>query len=89
MAGFFTDLSTNSAAMQAYGNHQGNSGVTAYTIGRSHIDVRFASGHVYRYTYASAGKENIEHMKLLAREGAGLSTFISTEVKYDYAARIK
>jgi hypothetical protein len=75
--------------MEAYGNHHGNSGVTAFTIGRSYIDVRFASGHVYRYTYASAGKENVEYMKLLAREGADLSTFISTEVKYDYAAQLR
>jgi hypothetical protein len=74
--------------MRAYGNHKGNSGVSAYKIGSSYIDVRFVDGPVYRYTYASAGKENVEHMKLLAKEGQGLSTFISTTVRDDYAGKL-
>jgi hypothetical protein len=75
--------------MKAYANHKGNSGVTAYNIGTSYIDVRFVDGSIYRYTYASTGRENVEYMKQLAKEGQGLSTFISTTVRNDYAAKLQ
>lgn len=38
------------------------------------------------YTYQSAGRANIERMKLLAASGRGLSTFISTTVRKLYAS---
>jgi hypothetical protein len=43
--------------------------------------VRFRNGDVYLYTYASAGKENIENMKTLAETGKGLSGYISVHVR--------
>lgn len=70
--------------MHKYKNLQGNSGVRAYETGPDRVIVRFVNGETYTYTYATAGKEHIEHMKVLAREGRGLSTFISTTVKDKY-----
>jgi hypothetical protein len=70
--------------MVPYGNRAGNSGVIAYAINPDSIAVQFADGKVYTYTYASAGKRNIEQMKKLAKSGRGLSTFISTTVKNRY-----
>lgn len=70
-----------------YGNRAGNSGVVAYEIRRDGIRVEFIDGRIYTYTYRSAGRENVERMKLLARSGRGLSGFISTHVKDRYAAR--
>lgn len=70
-----------------YGNRAGNSGVMAYEIRRDGIRVEFIDGRIYTYTYRSAGRENVERMKLLARSGRGLSGFISTHVKDRYAAR--
>ncbi len=66
--------------MEPYRNIQGNSGVRAYEIGADYITIEFSDGAVYRYTYASAGEENVERMKGLAEAGQGLNTFLSTNV---------
>lgn len=73
--------------MQGYRNLDGDSGVTAYQIKDNAIAVQFRSGEVYEYTYASAGRGNVERMKQLARAGRGLSTFISQHVHDRYAAK--
>jgi hypothetical protein len=70
--------------MEPYRNVAGNSGVDAYEIGPDYITIKFSDGAVYRYTYASAGQENVERMKGLAQAGQGLSTFISTTVSKLY-----
>ncbi len=70
--------------MEPYRNITGNSGVTAYEIGPDYITIEFSDGAVYRYTYASAGAENVERMKGLAEAGQGLNTFISTTVSKLY-----
>lgn len=68
--------------MEQYKNISGNSGVSAYECGVDYIDVKFISSErIYRYSYLSAGAENIEHMKALAINGKGLSTFISKTVR--------
>jgi hypothetical protein len=68
-------------AMHRYKNIHGDSGVLAYESGPDYIKVRFRNGDVYLYTYASAGKENIENMKTLAETGKGLSGYISVHVR--------
>ena len=73
--------------MKPYGNLGGNSGVNAYEIGSDFIRVEFSTGGIYRYTYESAGKNNIEYMKQLAESGHGLNSFINTDVRDLYAAR--
>ncbi len=70
--------------MTQYQNMAGNSGVTGYEIRARSILVEFKEGHLYEYSYASAGRENVERMKALAISGRGLSTYISTEVKDRY-----
>ncbi len=66
--------------MEPYRNIAGSSGVKAYEIGDDYVTVEFSDGAVYRYTYASAGEENVERMKGLAQAGQGLNTFLSTTV---------
>jgi hypothetical protein len=73
--------------MQRYKNLSGDSGVIAYEILDEGIEVRFRDGRTYLYTNGSAGRENIETMKQLARAGRGLSTFISTTVRHRYVRR--
>jgi len=73
--------------MTPYKNLSGDSGVTAYAIGRDFIDVRFAGGDIYRYTSASAGAADLSQMKQLAVAGRGLSTFISQQVRERYESR--
>jgi hypothetical protein len=73
--------------MTPYKRSAGESGVVAYQIGKESIAVQFNSREIYLYTYATAGKANVEHMKVLARSGQGLSTYISRVVRHGYAAR--
>lgn len=74
--------------MQRYRNLAGDAGVVAYETGSDFIHVQFTDGDTYLYTYESAGASNIEHMKELAANGKGLSSFISRTVKGRYAAKI-
>lgn len=70
--------------MQTYGNLGGKSNIKEYEIGDTYIDVLFASGAVYRYSYASAGKEKVEMMKKLAFHGEGLNSYIMRNARKEY-----
>jgi len=70
--------------MQPYANLSGNSPIVGYEIELTRIRVMFKGGRVYSYSYGSAGASNIEQMKHLARAGAGLSAFITRNVRYAY-----
>lgn len=72
--------------MLPYQNLSGHSGVISYETTRGSIRVKFKNGSIYTYTRQSAGERNLAMMKVLATRGRGLSTFISTEVKDQYAA---
>ncbi|MES2319925.1 MAG: hypothetical protein V4631_20790 [Pseudomonadota bacterium] len=71
--------------MTVYRRLGGESGVLAYRIAATAISVKFVDGKIYTYTYASAGRAKVEQMKLLARAGQGLSTYINKYVRDDYA----
>jgi len=72
--------------MQKYKN--GNSGLIAFQIGVDFIKVKFKDCNVYKYTFSSAGIENINRMKELAMIGEGLSTFISIKVKDAFEKKV-
>ncbi|MCL4488353.1 MAG: hypothetical protein M1570_09525 [Chloroflexi bacterium] len=73
--------------MERYQNLGGDSGVAGYEIGPDYIRVEFSDGSIYLYTCMSAGDQNIEHMKQLARNGQGLNSFINAAVRKAYARR--
>lgn len=75
--------------MEIYKDLNGDSGVTAFEIGSDFIIVRFSFNSEYLYNYASAGKENIEAMKKLAKTGDGLNSYINKHVKKLYAKKLK
>lgn len=54
---------------------------TSYEVGEDYIKVSFGEGKVYKYTYASAGKENVDAAKRLAASGEGLRGFILKNMK--------
>ena len=72
--------------MKRYGNLHGNSGIDAYEEGPDFIRIRFTSGSIYLYTYDSADEDDIEEMKVLAKEGEGLTRFIN-DFRPGYARR--
>jgi hypothetical protein len=73
--------------MESYRNLGGDSSVVAFETGPDFIRVQFSNGSVYLYTSLSAGSNNIEHMKQLARSGQGLNSFIRTTVRQAYARK--
>ena len=71
--------------MQIYLDINHDSNVEAFEIGPDYIDVKFhGTAKIYRYSYRSAGRDNVERMKRLARNGDGLNSFINTNVRYGY-----
>lgn len=78
---------SNPLVMERYKNWGGNSGVFAFTNGADYIVVQFIKGGTYRYSYRSAGRENIEQMKALAAQGQGLGTFINKYVRNAYESK--
>lgn len=71
--------------MQIYQNNGGRSNVEAFEIGQNYILVKFhGTSKLYRYSYSSAGIENVEAMKRLAVQGSGLNSFIMKNVRTKY-----
>ncbi len=66
--------------MEPYSNLNGNSNVAAFELSGDYIVVRFRPGRWTEYTYtcASAGSSAVETMKVLARQGYGLNSYILT-----------
>ncbi|RID89948.1 hypothetical protein D2N39_20490 [Gemmobacter lutimaris] len=74
--------------MTPYRDWDQDSGIRAYEIGSTHMDIVFKDGAIYRYTSLSAGQANIDRMIVLARAGDGLNQFINRAVKTRYAERM-
>ncbi len=74
--------------MKQYKNLSGNSGVSAYAVADDAILVEFRRGAVYLYTDESVGPVNRSKMQTLAALGKGLCTFITQQVRADYAKKL-
>jgi hypothetical protein len=72
-----------------YRNQNGHSGVVAYAILPDAIAVQFLDGTVYLYNHDCPGRRHVGRMKALAREGHGLSTYISRHVGNRFSARLE
>lgn len=74
--------------MEDYHHITGNTPIKRYAIDSEHITVQFKNNEVYQYSYASAGKHHIETMKLLAKAGWGLESYIEHVVKQGYSRQL-
>ena len=75
----------DNTSMIRYKNLGGNSSISQYEIGVDYIVVEFyGSVKMYKYTYRTAGKANIENAKKLAIRGFGLGSFIQKNMKYNF-----
>lgn len=75
--------------MQRYARRNGESGVVAFATGPRGIAVQFVDGSVYVYDLDKPGRLHVTEMKRLARDGQGLSTYISQRVRDNYARRLR
>ena len=73
--------------MEQYRNFGENSGVRQFEIGDDFIRVEFEREGTYVYDYASTGAEHVERMKVLARSGQGLGTYISQHARKAFARK--
>lgn len=60
-----------------YRNFGGRSGVRYFAVGPSSIRIWFKDGDGYEYDGHRPGREHVEVMKRLAKEGRGLATYIN------------
>ena len=74
--------------MKRYANASGHSGVSAYAVTPDSIIVRFADGRLYEYNDERPGRAAVIRMKFLAARGRGLSTFISRNVRENFARKL-
>lgn len=75
-------------AVRTYANLRKISPVKFYRIKKDNIRVWFkGTPEPYTYSYKTAGKQKVEHMKHLAKIGAFLCAYINRNAKYDYEPR--
>lgn len=76
--------------MQPYADISGNSGISRYEILDEAIILEFRMDRKrYLYSYRKPGKQQVEEMKQLAREGRGLATYVNQHVRENYEKRLK
>ena len=74
--------------MIPYASLSGDSGVVDYEPGYDFIKVRFSSSAtIYAYDHSRPGSVRVDEMKRLTAAGRGLATYVSQQVKADYARK--
>jgi hypothetical protein len=71
-----------------YRNLSGHSRVVAYAMLPDALAVQFLDGMVYLYSHDCPGRRHVGRMKVLARDGRGLSTYISRHIGNRFSARL-
>ena len=74
--------------MEKYENIRRTSDVRGYRIEANAITIEFVNGEKYLYNYTSAGQRHVETMKLLARAGWGLGSYVEDIAKEGYARQL-
>ena len=72
-----------------YRDQGGHSPVVAYSILPDAIAVQFHDGGTYLYSHDCPGRRHVGRMKVLAREGHGLGSYIQRHVGNRFATRMR
>lgn len=75
--------------MEEYKNRGGDSGVISFEISDDSITVQFRDKSLYLYNYIRPGKNDVDHMKALARAGKGLNSYISRIVRKNFYQKLR
>ena len=71
--------------MERYLDLDDDSGVVGYEIGDTFIRVKFSgTAKIYTYSYRKAGEFHVEKMKVVAKSGNGLNSYIMKYAKKLY-----
>ncbi len=74
--------------LNIYKDLSGNSGITGYKIVPKGIILQFKHKELYLYDNSKPGKHHIEHMKILAEKGKGLTTYVNQNIKDNYKQKL-
>lgn len=75
--------------MERYQNRGGDSGVMSFEIGDDSITVQFRDSSLYLYNSFRPGQVMVDHMKILARAGQGLNSYISRTVRKNFYQKLR
>ena len=75
--------------MPEYANHGGESPIVRYELSPDSITITFSDGSTYLYDAERPGPILVDRMKALAATGRGLDTYILTEVRKNYARKLR
>lgn len=75
--------------MQRYANHGGDSGVISYEVAPGQITVQFKDGTLYLYNSLRPGAVAVSEMQRLAQAGVGLNSYISREIRKNFAQKLR
>ncbi len=67
----------------------GDGGIEGFIILKNKIFILFDNDYWYEYDYAKPGKIHVEQMKIFARKGKGLKTYINQNVRDNYKNKFK
>jgi hypothetical protein len=74
--------------MEPYKDIGGDSGISAFELGRGTITIRFSDGGIYLYDGNRPGAAHVARMQALAVAGNGLNTYVNRHVRDRYAAKL-
>jgi hypothetical protein len=74
--------------VERYKDLSGEGGILAFEILDKAIILQFKGGDCYLYDYFKPGEEHVEQMKMLARRGKGLTTYVNQHVRANYSKKI-
>lgn len=75
--------------MPTYSNHGKDSGVVSYELTQDSISVTFGDNSEYLYNYDKPGESHVSKMIELAKQGEGLNSYINTNVRKNYAKKLR
>lgn len=75
--------------MERYQNRGGDSGVVGFEIGDDSITIQFRDNSLYLYNSIHPGQVMVDHMKMLARAGQGLNSYISRTVRKNFYQKLR
>lgn len=71
-----------------YKDLSGRGGITAFKILPDSIILEFQHKDLYLYDYKNPGKDHVKQMKVLAKQGRGLTTYINQNVRGNYRKKL-
>ena len=74
--------------LKKYKDLSGGSGVTGYKFVPHGIILQFKHKELYLYDESKPGRHHLEQMKILAKKGKGLTTYVNQNIRDNYKEKL-